>query len=473
MKVCVLQPDYSTSHVDYKNYDPPRNLSQWLPDCEVHHVFLNKLSTYRQLKELSNQSFDIFINLCEAYLEWDVPSIDVIYTLELLNLPYTGPTLELYDPTKELMKYVASLAGISTPKYQLINELSDLNDLSEKLAFPMFVKPAKAGDSLGIDDHSLVQDEITLLKQVKLLLEEFGQVMVEEYIPGREFTVMVVADPKDDKKCLALKPLEYIFPENFAYKTYALKTSELHPESNRPCQDDTLERKLKKAATNFFKEFGGKGYARLDFRLNPKGRLYFLEANFTCSVFYEDGYEGSADHILSNDPLGRSGFLKTIIEEGISRHRKKQKKYCLKNSSSAGYGIYATEKIKKGEVVFRGEEKSQRIVTKSHVNKNWNAHEKELFRKYAYPIGKDVYVLWDINPSEWAPQNHSCVPNTRFDGLNVIALREIAKEEELTLDYGTIVHPDMEPFACHCGQLECRKWISAQPIPVETLKISL
>ena len=87
MKVCVLQPDYSPSNVDYKKYDPPRNLSSLLPNDEVDHVFLNKLTTYKQLKALANQDYDIFINLCEAYLEWDVPSIDVIYTLDLLNLP--------------------------------------------------------------------------------------------------------------------------------------------------------------------------------------------------------------------------------------------------------------------------------------------------------------------------------------------------------------------------------------------------
>jgi hypothetical protein len=53
MKICVLQPDYSTTDVDYKNYDPKRNLSALLPNDQVDHVYLNKLTTYRQLKDLS------------------------------------------------------------------------------------------------------------------------------------------------------------------------------------------------------------------------------------------------------------------------------------------------------------------------------------------------------------------------------------------------------------------------------------
>ncbi|MEP6597630.1 MAG: hypothetical protein ABJA71_16870, partial [Ginsengibacter sp.] len=75
MKICVLQPDYSTTDVDYKYYDPPRDLTPLLPAHEVDHVFLNKLHTYRQLKELKKNKYDIFINLCEGYLDWSVPSI--------------------------------------------------------------------------------------------------------------------------------------------------------------------------------------------------------------------------------------------------------------------------------------------------------------------------------------------------------------------------------------------------------------
>jgi len=75
LKVCVLQPDYSTSNVDYQYYDPARNLSSLLPDAHVEHVLLNKLTTYKQLLALKEKQFDIFVNLCEGYLEWEVPSI--------------------------------------------------------------------------------------------------------------------------------------------------------------------------------------------------------------------------------------------------------------------------------------------------------------------------------------------------------------------------------------------------------------
>jgi D-alanine-D-alanine ligase len=459
MKVCVLQPDYSTSGVDYQYYDPPRLLQHLLPGDQVDHISLNKLTTYQQLKSLQHKGYDIFVNLCEGYLEWEVPSIDVIYTLELLNLPFTGPTTLLYDPPKTLMKYVAYCEGIQTPAYQLVSKVQDVEMLTAGLTFPLFVKPAKAGDSLGIDDHSLVNSQTELVAKSADLLATYDTLLIENYIAGREFTVLVAANA-DGKTVTAFQPVEYIFPGSYRFKTYALKTAELHPDANIPVTDQAIANKLKTAAQKIFTAFNGVGYARLDFRMNQQGELYFLEINFTCSVFYTDGYEGSADYILKADGIGQAGFLQHIIAEGIQRFQRKQKKYYMKGNAIAGYGIYANRALKEGEIIFEGEGRAQRFITKRSVEKHWTEKEMENFRRYAYPVSNKVYLLWDEDPAQWAPQNHSCRPNTQYDGLNVVALRPIAADEELTLDYAGFLDEQMEPFTCACGSPDCRGLIT-------------
>ncbi len=459
MKVCILQPDYSTTSVDYKNYDPPRELSHLLPGDEVDHIFLNKLTTYKQLKSLQHKGYDIFVNLCEGYLEWEVPSIDVIYTLELLGLPFT--TL-LYDPPKELMKYVAYCENIATPAYVLIGDEEAIETACTQLNFPLFVKPAKAGDSLGIDDRSLVGNKEALLEKVIATLADYPQLLVEEYIEGREFTVLIAAND-DGKTTTTFTPVEYIFPKGFAFKTYALKTSELHPDANVPVNDPTLDRQLRDAAQKIFKGFNGVGYARLDFRLDTKGQLYFLEINFTCSVFYPEGYEGSADHILRHNGTTQADFLQHMIAEGMARHARMQKKYIVKGNAIAGYGIYALQSLHANEIVFTGEGRPQRIITKKQVEENWTEEEQLVFRRYAYPISDNVFLLWDHNPAEWAPQNHCCEPNTAYKGLNVVTLRNIDPGEELTLDYATFLGADMEPFQCTCKSGRCRGLITGKP----------
>ena len=224
MKICVLQPDYSTSNVDYQNYDPARDLGHLITEASFDHVLLNKLTTYRQLKELKKKNYDIFVNLCEGYLEWEIPSIDVIYSMEMLNLPFTGPTSLLYDPPKELMKYVAYTEGVGTPAYAIVENEDDIETCCSHLKFPLFVKPAKAGDSLGVDENSLVNNMQELKQKIHSIIEEYGPLLVEEYISGREFTVMLAANADDgnpatkpEKAATVFKPVEYIFPKEYHY----------------------------------------------------------------------------------------------------------------------------------------------------------------------------------------------------------------------------------------------------------------
>ena len=479
MKVCVLQPDYSTSGVDYKNYDPPRDLTPFLPGHVVHHEFLNKLSTYKQLQRLSREGFDIFVNLCDGYLEWDIPSIDVINSLEALGLPFTGPTSAIYHVPKTLMKYVAHTAGVATPMHALIDggALLDLvRDSGDPtvaeapldrevrhLRFPLFVKPAHAGDSLGVDEHAIVHDLAELRHQVLAIAGDWPSVLVEEYIDGREYTVLMYGDPEAVGKGTPLTPVEYIFPPGFTYKSYALKTRELHPEANQPVRDPALAERLKAAAIAVFRAFNGVGYARMDFRMDASGTLFFLENNFTCSVFYPDGQEGSADHILKFDGIGRQGFLERIIEEGIARHRRTQRPFVMRGNAIAGYGIIATRQIRTGEVVFHGEGRAQRLVTRRHVETRWSEGDKQLFRQYAYPLSDEVFAIWDEDPMNWAPQNHSCDANTGFVGLDIVARRDIARGEELTLDYAELLNEEGEPFTCRCGAANCRGVVQGTP----------
>jgi D-alanine-D-alanine ligase len=90
------------------------------------------------------------------------------------------------------------------------------------------------------------------------------------------------------------------------------------------------------------------------------------------------------------------------------------------------------------------------------VESTWNEDEKLHFRRYAYPVSRELFILWDEDPSEWAPQNHSCDPNTAFDGLDVLAIKTVRAGEELTLDYATFLNENMEPFECSCGAAGCR-----------------
>jgi hypothetical protein len=90
------------------------------------------------------------------------------------------------------------------------------------------------------------------------------------------------------------------------------------------------------------------------------------------------------------------------------------------------------------------------------VEEHWTEAARVLFRQYALPLSDEVYVLWDDEASGWAPQNHSCAPNTGYVGLDVVAARDIAEGEELTLDYAEVLDETAETFECRCGTPACR-----------------
>lgn len=323
MRICVLQPSYEGSSSDYQHYDPPRDLSHLAPGDVVHHEFLRKISTFGQIRALDREGFDIYVNLCEGYRDSDVPSIDVIWALEHLGMPFTGPTSVLYDPPKDRMKLVAQSVEVAVPPWAVVDDVEEVAAAVGHLRFPLFVKPVDYGDSMGIDEHALVSDAAELRQQVAAVVRDYGKALIEEYIDGREFTVLVCGTPEPAAPPLALTPLEFRFPRGTSFKTYDLKVRQFHPECNVPCRNATLAARLRDAASRVFEGFAGDGYARMDFRVPVDGRVVFLETNFTCSVFYPDGYQGSADYILQYDGLGQAGFLRHIIAEGLARHARR------------------------------------------------------------------------------------------------------------------------------------------------------
>ena len=220
--------------------------------------------------------------------------------------------------------------------------------------------------------------------------------------------------------------------------------------------DPALEKALGDAARAFFLTYNAVGYCRMDFRLDKDGAPNLLDANFTCSVFYPDKFLGTADYILKLDPGGASAFFRHIVAEGIGRWKGKHKAYAVRNDGLSGLGIEAARDIAKGGIVFQGEELAQRIATKRWVETRWTEEEKITFAQYAYPLDDEVFILWSDAPQDWAPQNHSCDPNCAYDGLNVVALRDVTKGDELTLDYADFCSETSAEFQCACGAANCR-----------------
>ena len=226
---------------------------------------------------------------------------------------------------------------------------------------------------------------------------------------------------------VALTPLEFLFPPGPHFKTYDLKITQFHPECNVPCtRAGPGRRASRQPPSRCSPGFSGEGYARMDFRVDagrpdllPRGEL----------------------HLLGVLPRGLPGFGRLHPRRSTGWARRGS---CAPSSTRASHATRAGSSptsvrpqrrrlrpcspratSRAASVVFEGEGRAQRIVTRSHVERTWPEADRDVFYRYAYPIGPEVFVLWDTEPTGWAPQNHSCDPNTAFAGLNVVALRDI------------------------------------------------
>lgn len=125
----------------------------------------------------------------------------------------------------------------------------------------------------------------------------------------------------------------------------------------------------------------------------------------------------------------------------------------IRTNSLNGKGIFAKENIKKGEIVFI---KGGHILTRDEI------FSSGVINSY-FPIN-DEYFLGATNKDEEDQiklyQNHSCNPNVGLHGeITFIAMRDIEKDEELTVDYAFIDNKDYS-FECTCGSNNCRKIIT-------------
>lgn len=461
MRICVLQPDQAADR------ETLADLAALLPQEQVDVVLLSKATIYRQLKSLKKQGYDIFVNLCRNYLDSDYAAYsEVTRALVDLNLPHTGSALSVYDAPKSMMKSIAFFAGVETAGFVVAETIAQIEQAATELSFPLFVKPLALADGLGIDGRSLVTTYAELVATATEVMATFDAALIEEFVAGREFSVLVVANPEDVCAPLVYSPVEAVF-SGVPFKT-------AKPESVRyiPCDNHELSDQLRDAAKRVFVEINQGGYACVDFRLDAEGEPLLIDINSPCAVFAANE-NTLADIILQHDAAGRVGFLNQIIAEGIGRHRDRQKKYCMQKSPIATYGIFATQAFAAGDVIVAREATLQSIATLNHVRSHWSAAKQDAFLRYTYVLDEGVMVLRDPNPDQWLVQNHSCNPNTVYRGFDLVATRDIAAGDELTVDFATFRDQNQLEFDCLCGAPNCRGLVRLQPCCEPELRVNL
>lgn len=456
MRICILDSSYELSESVFKGVDIPVDPQLYLAGHDCEHHFLHKATAVQRVFALAKQGFDLFINLCDGEWDEDRAGIEVVQALERLGVPFTGANAAFYATNREKLKMACHYWSVQTPSAVFAYDDQGIALAAQNLRYPLLVKHYNGYGSIGLTHASRVSDEAALYQQTHQMIATYGGALIEEFIDGREFTVLVAENPDDPTAPIAYLPVEFRFPVGETFKHFGMKWETYVDLNCVPVTDTALVARLEAMAKRVFLGVGGVSYGRCDIRMNQQGELFILEINPNCGIFYPPEAMGSADLALTHDPRGHKHFVDMLLRAALKRRGKTRPKWQVVLNTQQQYGIYATQSMETGELIEQYEEQPHMLVSKTHVLQHWDAQQKQWFHQYAYPLTDEIYVMWSQEPAQWRPINHACDPNAWFAGLNLVARRSIASGEQITVDYGTFRNAIMTEFVCTCGAAGCR-----------------
>ncbi|MCC7111647.1 MAG: D-alanine--D-alanine ligase, partial [Deltaproteobacteria bacterium] len=244
------------------------------------HQVVRLEATRDIVRRLPDAAVDVVFNLAEGLAgrgrEATIPAI-----LEHLGIPFSGSdaaTMAL-ALDKAAAKAVVAQAGVPTPRAVVVSSADQ--DLSA-LRFPVIVKPNAEGSSKGVSPRSVVEELAELRRELATQLGRYRQpILVEEFLPGREFTVGVLGDAHEPR---ALPPMEIVFVEpDSKHPVYAFGdkldwTRKIRYDAPAKV-DAALGAEIERVALGAWRALHCRDVARFDLRCDADGRVCFIEVN--------------------------------------------------------------------------------------------------------------------------------------------------------------------------------------------------
>jgi len=245
---------------------------------------------------------DVVFNLLEEFYGISDFDSHVVSYLELLKLPYTGcnPRGLFLARSKVITKKIAAYHRVRAPEFIVVPH-GRKPIRPKRLEFPLFVKSATEESSLGISQASLVDSDERLAERVRFVHESLGtDALVEEYIEGRELYVSAIGNERI--RTFPVWELDFgklgetSEPIATERVKHSLEYQKKHGIDARRAEglDPALVRSIEHTTRRVYRMLELDGYARVDYRLTPRGELYLLEANPNPEIAEREEFASAA-----------------------------------------------------------------------------------------------------------------------------------------------------------------------------------
>ncbi|MFZ7111662.1 MAG: D-alanine--D-alanine ligase family protein [Desulfatiglandales bacterium] len=225
----------------------------------------------------AGKSWDLVFNIAEG-LKGFAREAQVPALLEAHGIPYTfsDPMVLALTLHKGMTKRVIRDAGLATPDFRILEDLEDVGSVD--LAYPLFAKPVAEGTGKGINAASKItnRDELALVCEMLLRVHD-QHVIVETFLPGREFTVGILGNGKG---AVAVGVMEVILGAKAEPEVYSFWNKEKFKELvSYRLVDDLEALQAKELALQAYRCLGCRDAARVDLRSDALGNPQFMEIN--------------------------------------------------------------------------------------------------------------------------------------------------------------------------------------------------
>jgi D-alanine-D-alanine ligase len=334
---CHPSNQVQTSHTQTQLSSSVDAYAEW-DTIETIHAVRNALAIHHSvtLIEADNDCFekftknrpDIVFNIAEGRFgvsrEAQIPAM-----LEMLDIPYTGS-----DPLtlgicldKSRAKEILSHYSVPTPKFVVVSSLSEMQSLN--FSAPAMVKPLCEGSSKGIFNASLVHTQQDLIAQIENVLVKYEQpALVEEFLPGREFTVAMLGNG-DDLKVLPVVEIKFDSLPKGVNPIYSFEAKWIWDQSDNPLEifecpaivSPELHTEIESVCKRAYNVLRCKDWSRIDVRLDKNGRANIIEINPLPGILPKIEDNSCFPKAARAAGLNYNEMLNSVLDAALKRYK--------------------------------------------------------------------------------------------------------------------------------------------------------
>lgn len=273
----------------------------------------NGLALARRLA--AGDRWDLVFNIAEGLhgrsREAQVPGL-----LEMYGIAYTfsDPLVCALTLDKAMTKRIIQAAGLHTPSFVTVRSAADIDSVA--LNYPLFAKPLAEGTGKGVDHQSCLRTPQQLREVCLRLLERYHQpVLVEEYLPGREFTTAVLGTGAEAR---VVGTMEFAIKEGAPAQDYSFEVKEQCEEfvTYFPMPAGSLRQEVEELVLAAYRVLECRDTGRIDIRLDALGRPAFIEINPLPGLH---PHHSDLPMIATQEGMSYPTLIQTIVTSALKR----------------------------------------------------------------------------------------------------------------------------------------------------------